>query len=490
VVLVGGGQEQADRVIAQERMVPAGAGTEEVWSPAAPVFVLCHARSGSTLLRFVLDAHPELACPPETNLPGLCAQLATVWSLIEGAPLSGNRGDEPPYIPQGAITGVQRTIDDMAGSYLERRGKKRYCDKSLGTARFAELLVRIWPEAKFLCLYRHPMDVVASGIEASPWGLSGYGFDPYIAATPGNAVHALASFWADNVSLILAVEEQFPDRCYRVRYEDMVMDPESAAAGLFAFLGVAAAPGISRACFSAERERFGPSDYKIWSTSQISPSSVGRGWSIPVGMVAPPVLSVINELNGKLGYLAVDDAWGTSEPPADLRAPVTTAAGADAGTVESRPGTATTLGQTADDFDQQAAVGNDLASVGPVHSRLLGQQLRDGLAADSAQPGAARQPESFAAVAVTGDPARPAEYWLVDLVAGTATLGGADLAENSDWDVIGSLDTWEQVMNRSLNLHVALRSCRLRYCDNGESAPMVSDTRIATLARLLDLANW
>ena len=78
-----------------------------------------------------------LACPPETNLPGLCVQLATVWSLIEGAPLSANRGDEPPEIPEAAIAGVRETMDRMVGSYLARRGKKRYCDKSLGTARYA-----------------------------------------------------------------------------------------------------------------------------------------------------------------------------------------------------------------------------------------------------------------------------------------------------------------------------------------------------------------
>src|ERR1700729_3206956 len=118
---------------------------------AAPVFVLCNGRSGSTLLRFVLDAHPDLACPPETNLPGLCVQLATVWSLIEGAPLSANRGDEPPEIPEAAIAGVRETMDRMVGSYLERRRKSRYCDKSLGTARCAELLLRIYPEAKFVC---------------------------------------------------------------------------------------------------------------------------------------------------------------------------------------------------------------------------------------------------------------------------------------------------------------------------------------------------
>jgi hypothetical protein len=228
------------------------------------VFVLCNGRSGSTLLRFLLDAHPDLACPPETNLPALCAQLATVWSLIEGAPLSANRGDEPPEVPEAAIAGVRATMDRMVGSYLARRGKKRYCDKSLGTARFAPLLTQVYPEARFVCVYRHPMDVIASGAEACPWGLNGYGFDPYIAATPGNAVMALASFWTDNTQITLAAEEQFADKCFRLRYEDLVADPEAAAAGVFEFLGVAAAPGVSQRCFSAERERFGPADYKIW----------------------------------------------------------------------------------------------------------------------------------------------------------------------------------------------------------------------------------
>jgi hypothetical protein len=118
----------------------------------------------------------------------MAVQLATVWSLIAGAPLSKERGDEPPVIPEEAIKGVRRTMDEMTGSYLARRGKRRYCDKSLGTARYAELLLRVYPEAKFLYLYRHPMDVIASGIEACPWGLNGYGFDPYIASSPGNAL--------------------------------------------------------------------------------------------------------------------------------------------------------------------------------------------------------------------------------------------------------------------------------------------------------------
>jgi protein-tyrosine sulfotransferase len=285
-----------------------------------PVFVLCGGRSGSTLLRFLLDAHPNLACPPETNLPVMAGQLATVWSLISGAPLSKERGDEPPEIPEDAIRGVRRTLDDMLGSYLSRHRRRRYCDKSLGTARFAELLSRIYPEAKFLCLYRHPMDVIASGLEACPWGLKGYGFDPYIASTPGNAVWALARFWIDNVAVILAAEERYPASCHRVRYEDLVADPEQVMEEIFGFLGEESVPGIAEQCFAMERERLGPADYKIWHTTQVTTSSVGRGWSVPAGMIPPPARDQINDLAGRLGYVQVDEQWGTAEMPRDLRA--------------------------------------------------------------------------------------------------------------------------------------------------------------------------
>src|ERR1017187_4708015 len=60
-----------------------------------PVFVLCCGRSGSTLLRFLLDAHPDLACPPETNMAVLCAHLASTWSLLAGAPVAAGQHSEP-----------------------------------------------------------------------------------------------------------------------------------------------------------------------------------------------------------------------------------------------------------------------------------------------------------------------------------------------------------------------------------------------------------
>ena len=93
-------------------------------------------------------------------------------------------------------------------------------------------------------------------------------------------------------------------------------------------------------------------------------------------------------------------------------------------------------------------------------------------------------------VVLTKDPGRPAEYWAVDLAQGTVTAAPPEAQEESDWDLIGALDAWEKVLDRQLNLSVALRSSQLRYCDSGEESPLLASTRIGLLGRLLGLADW
>ena len=281
--------------------------------------MLCAGRSGSTLLRFLLDAHPDLACPPETRLPWLARQLATAWAVIEDAPPSADGSPADGAVSAPVAEGLRRSLDPMMTSYLERRGKKRYCDKSLGAAQHAGLLLQIWPGARFICLYRHPMDVIASGIEASPWGLTSYGFEPYIGVPPDNNVAALARYWLDYTTSIVTAEERFTDRCLPVRYEDLVTDPDGQIERIFEFIGAAPAPGIVERCFGPEHQRFGPGDYKIWNTSRVSADSVGRGWTMPAGKIPEPLLARVNELADVLGYIQVGEQWGTGAKPADLR---------------------------------------------------------------------------------------------------------------------------------------------------------------------------
>ncbi len=443
---------------------------EHLGASSDPVFVLCSARSGSTLLRFLLDAHPDLACPPETNLPSLCGQLATVWSLIEGAPLSANRGDEPPEIPEAAISGVRETMDRMVGSYLDRRGKKRYCDKSLGTARLIGLLSRVYPGARYICLYRHPMDVIASGLEACPWGLNGYGFEPYASATPGNMVLALARFWADNVAMIMAAEEEFSSLCHRVRYEDMVSDPEAIADDLFAFLGVPAAPGVSKNCFAVERERSGPADYKIWHTSQVSDASVGRGWSIPSGMMGDEVQARVSDFAEKLGYIRVDGAWGAGERPADVRAVARD-------------------GQECRGFEEDPCQNSADSAV---HGRRAYERIASGLASIDdifrrRWQGISKDAFLFIVLPPSGH--GTAMRLRVDPALRTVTAADQD-NDDTSWDIIGTAHIWDQVFDRRMSLSVAMRHCEIRYLDAGKTSPTDHDKRIDMLADLLGLRSW
>jgi hypothetical protein len=426
-----------------------------------PVFVLCMGRSGSTLLRFLLDGHPDLACPPETSLPALCTRLAVVWSLIEGAPLAAERGDAPPQVPDAAVRGIRRMLDEMTGSYLARRGKRVFCDKSLGSAPHAGLLRQVYPRARFVCLYRHPMDMIRSGLEACSFGLNGYGFDPYIAGSPGNAVAALARYWLDNATAIARAEEGHPGLCHRVRYEDLVEDPEGVMAGLYAFLGVGPAPGVARACFSGERERFGPADHKIWATSSVSGDSVGRGESVPAGLIPPPVTDAINELAGKLGYLPVDEQWGSPGQPPDPRDPETIKA--------AGPGT------------RPRPVPGSGALEKWLRSRLdaAGEQVASRW--DSCAGG------KFLVVSRTVTGGSEAQ-WVIDIATRTVTPDdGSD--EDVDWSVLGSPEAWQGVQAGHANLQSALRRSDLRYCPAGGDGPLLAETRVAMLADLLGLSS-
>jgi hypothetical protein len=452
---------------------------ETAHAGSGPVFVLCAGRSGSTLLRFLLDAHPDLACPPETRLPWLARQLATAWAVIENAPPSadGNPADGAVSAPVAA--GLRRSLDPMMTSYLERRGKKRYCDKSLGAAQHAGLLLQIWPEARFICLYRHPMDVIASGIEASPWGLASYGFEPYIGVPPDNNVAALARYWLDYTTSIVKAEERFTDRCLPVRYEDLVTDPDGQIERILGFIGAAPVPGIVERCFGPEHQRFGPGDYKIWNTSRVSPDSVGRGWAMPAGKIPEPLLARVNELADVLGYIQVGEQWGTGARPADLRVrkndppPGTDSARAAGRTDEPRPASVT-LPDWAMGVDGRVRAG--LSRVGEEFARAHGARAEESVLL-------------FVSAPVWAD---DDAWWRLDLAAGTVTEGLGDRKADTDWSLTGSAQAWDRLLAGESNLGVAFRRGDLRYADKGDAGAgsIGADARVATLTDLLGISRW
>jgi Sulfotransferase family len=413
-----------------------------------------------------------LACPPETGIPALCAQLALVWSMVEGVPLSPTAGVAPSMVPAAAIDAVHATMNAIIEAHLTRHNKRIFCDKTLGAARFGELLHRVYPNARFICLYRHPMDVIMSGIEASPWGFQGYGFETHVAATPDNTVFALARYWAELVSAILDLERLYPERCLRVRYEDLVTSPEEIAREIFAFIGAEDVPGISKRCFTDRHERQGPADYKIWQTSSVTAASIGRGRDIPAALIPPQMMDDMNMLAERLGYRRIDELWGTPDVPTEMR--VVDRHGRaieDTLSVPARSGSSfTELEQVIDERLQRAVL-----------------NLREGYAARWAPYKADR----FLVVSqpVTGLAGGREMRWQVDLANRTVSIANST-DDDYEWSIVGARDIWQNVICGKVNLNAALRRCEIRVCSPRAEDGLVADARLGVIGEILGLSTW
>jgi hypothetical protein len=89
----------------------------------------------------------------------------------------------------------------------------------------------------------------------------------------------------------------------------------------------------------------------------------------------------------------------------------------------------------------------------------------------------------------TGGSAR----WRIDLASRTVTaaLAGPEaIRDGAAWEMVGTAETWEQVVTGRLNLAVALRHRRLRHCDDCGASPTLMNARMGMLAELLDVTAW
>jgi hypothetical protein len=142
---------------------------------------------------------------------------------------------------------------------------------------------------------------------------------------------------------------------------------------------------------------------------------------------------------------------------------------------------------------EQSPAATDADPAYGARSAPLADALAKGLSAMSAEPPRRSGPhaaETFVTVWIPRDPRNPAEHWLVDVAAGTVSFTDREAQENSDWDIVGSADAWDQVLAGNLNLSVALRACQLRYCDGDEYHPLAGEARVAMLGFLLGLTDW
>lgn len=275
--------------------------------PAAPIFVLCYARSGSTLLRYVLDTHPNIVCPPELHLLLTAKQLSWVFEHTAAVPDPSKQSSDTKFDSKSyAIERVRDSVSSIMDEHATRAGKTVWAEKSVSTIDHVDLLAQLYPHARLICLHRQAPDVMASCAQAAQQRQGIFGFEPFVAAMTGNPVDGLADYWIDKTRRLLDTEKNSGKACLRIRYEDIVTDPQTSLGKLFDFLGLASSAGMLDSIFSTPHV-VGPGDSKILTTTGIHVNSIGHGRRLAMHKLSPDRREQIDALHAQLGYLPIAD---------------------------------------------------------------------------------------------------------------------------------------------------------------------------------------
>ena len=182
-----------------------------------PGFVMCTLRSGSTLLRVLLDSHSQIHCPHEIHLRYISVNLDKKWSERSMQEM-GLDADGLRYLLW------DRILDrELAGS-----GKSIIAEKTPNNVFIPEKLRECWPDARFIFLLRHPAAIAES---RRNW-FKGDNYDE-------EQNHDLIRRYCE----ALEASRQAYDGI-TVRYEDLTEDPATVTRQICEFLGIEWEPAM------------------------------------------------------------------------------------------------------------------------------------------------------------------------------------------------------------------------------------------------------
>lgn len=198
--------------------------------PRSPIFLGGAGRSGTTLLRVILDSHPNIACGPELKVtPSVCG----LWFDFQ-------TGFHPALVEYGFTRDdVNRVVgaflETLLASYRARSGKPRSAEKSPNNVFYFEHLHTIFPESPLVHVVRDGRDVVCSLLTMN-WIDSRTGAPIDYTRDARKA----AAYWVSAVRAGRQAGMKIGPRRYReLKYEDVVRRPERTLRSLFEFLGEA-----------------------------------------------------------------------------------------------------------------------------------------------------------------------------------------------------------------------------------------------------------
>jgi hypothetical protein len=222
----------------------------------------CH-RTGTSLVRRILDAHPRIHCGPEVLF------FRDFYGDYRDDPLRHLRFADTVR----SILPEKDALDVLGRAFVEAHeraarlaGKVRWADKApenaLHTADWERLLGECW---LFVHVVRNPLDTVASMRSRFPLTL------PQDVA--GQAEH-----YRRYTTAGLAFARRHPERSFVLVYERLCAEPEQTLRALMAHLGEELDP--RQLAFNDEPHQSGLEDPLVGETVVVHGASVGRWRSV------------------------------------------------------------------------------------------------------------------------------------------------------------------------------------------------------------------
>jgi hypothetical protein len=276
----------------------------------APIFIVGANRSGTTLLRLLLNAHSQVAIPDEINYfysfdwsvsytrwaaptlsPAAFASfvdrfLAENESKVPGLDLTALRAE----MLDGPVD-LRRPYQLLLERWAAAHGKTRWGEKTPGNIYHANLLIDMFPEAQFVHVVRDPRGGVASMKRVS--------FFPDDAVLNALNRHKVMTHGRAHFRRIVPADQRV-----EIRYEDLVTAPRETLRTLCSFLRLPYEEEMLR--FHVDAERFmtpaAASSFNETATRPISEAHAHKWQSLLTDDEIASVEAVCADEMAEFGY--------------------------------------------------------------------------------------------------------------------------------------------------------------------------------------------
>lgn len=244
-----------------------GAAAERLKSP--PFFVVGVQRSGTTMLRLMLDSHPSIAVPFETGfITVFFHKLCEYGDLRNDANRRRLLNDIRSYhkVRQGDLIGnvddilrlpvasYSDLVDTIMTQFAHRQNKIRWGDKTPFYISDMDVLYRVFPNCRIIHLVRDGRDVALSQRGVS-WA-------------PSN-IPRIAKEWAWRVTLARKIGNVLGPQYLEVQYESLVANPELVLRQICTFIDEPFAE--SMLAYHENGESRMPEKSMAWHKSSVRP---------------------------------------------------------------------------------------------------------------------------------------------------------------------------------------------------------------------------